>query len=98
IRTETEERAFLREVERQAQARPRRHYTLGIVWNATDDLIGLVRLSISGPEHRGADIGYGLRRDRWNQGIGTEAARLLVGFGFRELGLHRIFAYHHPGN
>ena len=89
---------FLRNIEREATTHPRRHYHLGIVWNATADVIGLVRLSISAPEHRGADIGYGLRRDRWNQGVATEAATLLVDFGFRRLGLHRVFAFHHPGN
>ena len=98
LRDQAEEREFLREVEQQARMRPRRHYHLGIEWNDDNDLIGLVRLSISAPEHRGADIGYGLRRDRWSQGIATEAATLIVGFGFHELGLHRVFAYHHPGN
>jgi RimJ/RimL family protein N-acetyltransferase len=95
---QAEERELLREIEQHARTPPRRHYHLGIVWNDTDDLIGLVRLSISVPEHRGADIGYGLRRDRWGEGIATEAATLLVDFGFRQLRLHRVFAYHHPGN
>jgi ribosomal-protein-alanine N-acetyltransferase len=92
------EREFLRTIAAQATTNPRRDYHLGVVLNTTDELIGLVRLSISVPEHRGADIGFGLRRDRWNQGFATEAATLLVDFGFRRLGLHRVFAYHHPGN
>lgn len=95
---EADEREFLRNIQENARTRPRRHYHLGIVWNTTDELIGLVRLSISAPEHSGADIGYGLRQDRWSQGVATEAATLLVDFGFRQLGLHRIYAYHHPGN
>jgi RimJ/RimL family protein N-acetyltransferase len=96
--SEAYEHEFLRTIAQQATTHPRRDYHLGVVLNATDELIGLVRLSISVPEHRGADIGYGLRRDRWNQGFATEAATLLVDFGFHQLGLHRVFAYHHPGN
>lgn len=98
LTNQREERAFLANIETQAETRPRRHYHLGVVWRASDELIGLVRLSIGAPEHRCADVGYGLRRDRWNQGIATESATLLVDFGFRVLGLHRVFAYHHPGN
>jgi RimJ/RimL family protein N-acetyltransferase len=96
--SEADERAFLVRVEALAAERPRRHYHLGIVWMETDELIGMARISIREPEHRGGDIGYGLRRDRWGEGIATEAATLLVDFGFTELGLHRIFAYHHPEN
>ena len=29
-------------------------------------------------------------RDYWNRGIGTEATRLVLRFGFEDLGLHRI--------
>jgi RimJ/RimL family protein N-acetyltransferase len=96
--TEAEEEAFLRDIEEQAKQRPRRQYHLGAVWKASDELVGLVRLGVKAPEHGEADIGYGLRRDRWREGIATEAAALLVDFGFKELGLHRIYAYHHPGN
>jgi RimJ/RimL family protein N-acetyltransferase len=49
-------------------------------------------------EHREADVGYGLRRDVRGRGLATEAARLMLRFGFRDLGLHRVFATHHPDN
>jgi [ribosomal protein S5]-alanine N-acetyltransferase len=98
VASEADERELLAQVQVLAAEQPRRHYHLGIVWNDTDDLVGLARLSVSEPEHRGGDIGYGLRRDRWGEGIATEAARLLVDFGFSVLRLHRIFAYHHPDN
>jgi ribosomal-protein-alanine N-acetyltransferase len=98
VTSEADEAAFLRAVQAQAMARPRRAYHLGIVWRDRGELIGMARIGISVPEAAGADIGYGVRRDCWNQGVATEAARLLVDFGFRSLGLHRIFAYHHPDN
>jgi [ribosomal protein S5]-alanine N-acetyltransferase len=93
-----EEEQFLRSLEVQARTRPRRQYHLGVVWRASDELIGLARLGITSPEHRERDIGYGVRLDRTGQGIATEAAGLLVRFGFEKLGLHRIFAFHHPDN
>ena len=98
VGTQAEEQLFLRIAHADARSRPRRQYSLGIVWEASGELIGMARIGISEPAHRGGDIGYGLRRDRWGSGIATEAARLVVDFGFDRLGLHRIFAYHHPDN
>jgi len=49
-------------------------------------------------KHRCAELGFGIRRDLWGQGLATEAARLIVDFGFQALGLHRVTAGHHPDN
>lgn len=98
VSTEAEEETFLRHLQAEALARPRREYHLGIVRRHSDQLIGMARLGISSPEHGGADIGYGVPPDLWGRGIATEAAALLLAFGFEQLGLHRIFAYHHPDN
>jgi ribosomal-protein-alanine N-acetyltransferase len=92
------EAAFLGDLAAQARARPRRQYHLGIVWRATEELVGMARLGINEPDHGVGDIGYGLRRDRQGLGIATEAAGLLLELGFNTLGLHRIFAYCHPDN
>ena len=92
------EEEFLRGVHTQARARPRVQYHVGVVWLASDELIGMVRLGITSAQNREGDLGYGLRLDRAGQGITTEAAALLLGFGFETLGLHRVFAYHHPDN
>jgi [ribosomal protein S5]-alanine N-acetyltransferase len=98
ITDEPKEAAFLAGLAAQAIEHPRRQYHLGIVWTETDELIGMARLGISEPEHLVGDIGYGVRRDRTGEGIATEAAGLLLDLGFGDLGLHRIFAYHHPAN
>jgi RimJ/RimL family protein N-acetyltransferase len=29
-------------------------------------------------------------KDYWSKGIGTEAARLIIGYGFEQLNLHRV--------
>ena len=47
---------------------------------------------MSDPENRSGWIGYCLNRSFWNQGFATEAAGMLVKFGFAELDLHRIIA------
>ena len=96
VASRDEELSFLQAVKAEALARPRRQYHLGIVMRANESLVGAVRLAISDPEAEVGDIGYGIRRDHWGQGIATEATRLLIDFGFGVLGLHRIFAYHHP--
>ena len=96
--TVEDEAAFIAARVVEAQAQPRVQYNLGIVWHATDELVGSARLGISSPAHGAGDLGYGVRRDLWGHGIATDAAALLLSFGFGTLGLHRIFAVHHPDN
>jgi ribosomal-protein-alanine N-acetyltransferase len=96
--TQEEELGFLSRLQRAARARPRREYHLGVQMKEIDELVGMARLTISVPNHRGGDIGYGIRPDQWGRGLATEAARLIVGFGFERLALHRISAVHHPEN
>jgi ribosomal-protein-alanine N-acetyltransferase len=91
-----EEHAWLASVINEARAVPRRQYQLGI--DAAGGLVGMVRLGIDSERHRSADLGYGVGPDEWGQGYATEAARLIVRFGFETLGLHRIWATHHPEN
>ena len=47
---------------------------------------------------RRAEIGYSLRRDAWGHGYAHEATGALIGWGFGELGLHRIEADIDPRN
>jgi RimJ/RimL family protein N-acetyltransferase len=39
------------------------------------------------------DLGYRLRRSAWNQGYATEGSRALIGMGFTDLGVERVFAH-----
>jgi RimJ/RimL family protein N-acetyltransferase/uncharacterized damage-inducible protein DinB len=99
VNTLDQETAFFAEMVADAHATPRLQYHLGVVVkDAGPDIVGVVRLGVTSIEHLTGDIGYGIRRDLWGRGLTTEAVRLLVDFGFRQLGLHRIFAYHHPEN
>lgn len=38
------------------------------------------------------ELGYRLRRDAWGKGYATEGSRALIGKGFAELGVRRVFA------
>lgn len=44
------------------------------------------------------EIGYCFAQEHWGNGYASEAASALLRFGFRELGLHRIYATCRPGN
>ena len=44
-------------------------------------------------QHR-AELGYCVGKPFWNRGYATEAARLIVAFGFNELQLNRIASRH----
>jgi [ribosomal protein S5]-alanine N-acetyltransferase len=74
-------------------------YSLGIFLRATDELIGGISLSeiIRGPL-QSCFIGYTLDKSHNGKGYTTEAVRLLVDFGFKELKLHRIEAGVMPHN
>ena len=60
-------------------------------------LVGAVSLRVE-REHARAELGYWIGVPYWNSGYGTEAARATVAYGFRELGVDRIFAYHFSVN
>jgi ribosomal-protein-alanine N-acetyltransferase len=44
------------------------------------------------------EIGYRLRRDFWNRGLATEAARTVRDHSFRDLKLERVISLIHPEN
>jgi RimJ/RimL family protein N-acetyltransferase len=48
--------------------------------------------------HQRADLGYWLGVPFWGQGYATEAARLVISYGFVRLQLHRIQARCFPRN
>ncbi|KAI0259812.1 acyl-CoA N-acyltransferase [Gloeopeniophorella convolvens] len=56
----------------------------------TREVIGHLSLSTSFSKNRDATLGITLGTKYAGQGYGTEAMRLVVGYGFRELAFHRI--------
>ena len=64
---------------------------------APDALLGSVSLRRYARDRR-AELGYWLGAESWGVGYATEAARAIVDFGFRDLGLSRIYAQVLEGN
>jgi RimJ/RimL family protein N-acetyltransferase len=56
-----------------------------------DVLLGTVSLRRYQRDRR-AELGYWLAQPAWGHGFATEAARAAVDFGFRDLGLVRVYA------
>ena len=54
------------------------------------ELIGMISLAGMRPKCRCATLGIALGRDFLGRGYGSDAMRVIVASGFRELGLHRI--------
>jgi [ribosomal protein S5]-alanine N-acetyltransferase len=67
-----------------------------VTLSSNDTVIGLVSLQYwdhrGDRYHRRAEIGYGLSRVSWGRGIGSEAVRTVVHYGFAHLRLNRIYA------
>ena len=79
-----------------ARARPRTEYYLAIVPLDGEGVVGFVRLALGGV--KAVKLGYAIHADHWGRGYATDAAGILIGFGFTTLGLHRITAAVGPDN
>jgi [ribosomal protein S5]-alanine N-acetyltransferase len=77
----------------QADAAAGRGFRWAITLKPHDVLTGDVALTNWSKEHHRAEIGYGVSRACWRQGIGSEAVWAVVHFAFEELGLHRVEAF-----
>lgn len=90
--TEQETRDFVARQIGSQREEPRKRYGFAVVLKAQNQLIGSVELTVLSPGNREGWIGYCFTRRFWGKGYATEAARTIIAFGFKELGLHRIFA------
>ncbi|MFF4031519.1 GNAT family N-acetyltransferase [Streptomyces sviceus] len=81
-----------------ATAEPRSEYALAVIERDTNTLIGYGRLAKDPHQQRAATFGFALRPDAWGVGYGLETVRLLLGLGFEDLGLHRIWGARSPLN
>ena len=71
---------------------PRIKYQLAIILKSSQQLIGNCGIRMKNPHACEGDIGYELSPQHWGHGYATEAAGAIVEFGFKQLGLHRIWA------
>ena len=76
---------------RWAAESPRRNYQLAISrLEDSKELIGSCGVRLEGCEAGTAELGLQLAPEHWGRGFATEAARAILDFGFRELGLQEI--------
>jgi len=68
-------------------------YQMAIILKETGQPIGGAGISDVCLAHGRAEMGCWLGRPHWGRGYATEAARLMVRFGFEELSLERMHAY-----
>ena len=96
-RTPDESQRYVLDAIADAVAAPRLTFDLAVILMAENRLIGRCGLG-PGDEPREAVLWYTLHPDAWGRGYTTEAARAMVDFGFRTLGLHRVWADCDPEN
>jgi RimJ/RimL family protein N-acetyltransferase len=87
---------FLRRAIRMMRAGER--FVFAIRRYDDEEPVGVVDLHNLNLELRSAEIGYWLGRAFWNRGIMTQAVKLLLGFAFDRLKLHRVLVRHFEGN
>ena len=91
-RLETEVRSSVQRMIDLQNEQPRRKFQLAITLPGSGRLIGNCGIRRKAENDWEADIGYELDPAHWRNGYATEAARAMVDYGFRELGVHRISA------
>ncbi len=96
--TVAESQEFIDRVLELSQNNPRPGFELAVVLLEQNKLVGGASIYISNEKYREGWIGYRLGKPFWGKGFATEIADSLLKFGFRQLGLHRIFATAHPDN
>ncbi len=82
---------FIRKSQREWRAK--KGFVFGVVFKKTGRVIGVTGFKNIDRISNCADIGYWLGKNYWRRGLATEAVRLVLKFGFKELKLHRIYAY-----
>lgn len=97
-RTVVESLDYIKESMASARETPRSIYDLAVVLREDGRLIGRCGLKVTSRDDREGALWYILHPAHWGRGIIPEAARALLGFGFAELGLHRVIVDCDPAN
>lgn len=70
----------------------------GIEYKENGRLIGTINFISWQPKHKSAELGYVISPDYWGKGIGTEATKKVIEYGFENMDLVRIQARCLVGN
>jgi RimJ/RimL family protein N-acetyltransferase len=82
--------ALARKIRQGALSDEGQSLVLAVVWREVGQVIGEVKLEWLSQQHRQGEIGFVFNPDYHGKGLATEAAEVVLGLGFGELGLHRI--------
>ncbi|GGH81097.1 RimJ/RimL family protein N-acetyltransferase [Pullulanibacillus pueri] len=96
--SEEETKTFVNQILKDKLKKPRTRYVFAIIIKKDDALVGAGEINIRDFLNKSGDIAYIVNPMYWGKGIATEAAKMLIGFGFEKLNLHRITAYCNPDN
>jgi RimJ/RimL family protein N-acetyltransferase len=96
--TEIESKKFVKEAIDDAEKEPRTRFVFAIIEKKNEIMIGSVEFNIRDVRNRTGEIGYIVNPDFWGRGFATEAANLILAFGFKHFNLHRIYATCDPRN
>jgi RimJ/RimL family protein N-acetyltransferase len=80
----------------RARQEPRTEFYLGVTKHDDDRVIGFARIGLAGVQ--AGKLGYAITAKEWGRGYATDAARALVSYAFKELGLRRVTAAIGPDN
>ncbi|HWK21734.1 MAG TPA: GNAT family protein [Ureibacillus sp.] len=87
---------FVQQVISDSKEIPRSRFVFAAM--VENKLIGSGEINIQDFIDRKGEIGYVVHPDYWGMGYATEVAKILIEFGFSQLGLHRISATCDPKN
>jgi len=69
-----------------------RQYTFAIEHINSSQFIGIFGFKLWPKKHLRGEVWYKIHPNQWCNGYATESLRLMINFGFKNLGLHRIQA------
>ncbi len=92
-RTQVDSQVMVRMFIEWQKEQPRRKFQWALLLKPGNELIGNCGIRIDDPLQRQANIGYEIDSRYWNQGLATEAAHVVVAFGFERLHLQRVWAW-----
>ena len=72
-------------------------FVFAVTSRETGAMYGFICL-VAEPRDYRAELGYAYGRSHWGKGIGTEACKAVIDFGFQVLELHKIYARHFASN
>jgi RimJ/RimL family protein N-acetyltransferase len=84
--------AFVEAAAASAEEQPRRRYAFAVTLEVEEHVIGVVDLFVREARSWVGVVSWVLHPVHWGRWIASDAARILLRFGFEILRLHRIYA------